>query len=82
MTGPVRKTVRIRGFDYGEGAYFVTVCARRRACLFAEIAGDMARVTETGSVVSRCWLEIPEHCHAVELDAFVIMPNHIHGISG
>jgi putative transposase len=58
--------------DYASaGAYFVTVCTRRRALIF-EIPG-------AAHTVQRCWDEMPSH-FAVELDAFVVMPNHVHGI--
>ena len=38
------------------------------------------QLNDAGSVAEACWLAIPEHFLFVELDAFVIMPNHIHGI--
>jgi len=53
------------------GAYFVTVCTHRRASLFGSAAAAIA--------VQACWDEIPSH-FPVELDAFVVMPNHVHGI--
>jgi putative transposase len=63
---------RLPGHDYSSpGAYFVTVCTHRRALLFAEAPAIEA--------VQACWIEIPSH-FAVELDAFVVMPNHVHGI--
>ncbi len=37
-------------------------------------------LNEYGEIVHRCWMEIPQHFPHVELDAFVIMPNHVHGI--
>ena len=81
MPGPERRSPRLRGYDYAaEGAYFVTVCARRRACLFGAVVGDQMKPRRVGTIVERCWLEIPLHYPTVALDAFVVMPNHLHGI--
>jgi putative transposase len=62
------------------GAYFVTICTRDRACLFGEIANGEMRLNDAGEIARRCWEDIPHHFPFVELDAFVIMPNHMHGI--
>lgn len=61
-------------------AYFVTVCTRRRRHLFGEITGGTSYLNPAGWRVKRCWLEIPQHFPFAELDAFVIMPDHVHGI--
>ncbi len=80
MTGP-RRRIRLSGFDYASpGGYFVTVCARRRRCVFGSIRDDEMHANELGRLVQRCWTEIPMHFPGVERDAFVLMPNHIHGI--
>ena len=68
-----RRSVRLRGYDYSqEGAYFVTICTHRQALLFED--------DETRAVVEQCWLAIPDHFPCVELDEWVVMPNHLHGI--
>jgi putative transposase len=67
-----RRRLRLSGYDYASaGAYFVTVCTHRRAALLA--------VTAHVRSVLACWREIPEHFD-VELDAFSVLPDHIHGI--
>jgi REP element-mobilizing transposase RayT len=72
-----RRSIRIKGYDYSQpGAYFVTICARDRECLL----GSVLRLNEFGEIAQRCWEEIPGHFPSVELDAFVVMPNHIHAI--
>jgi putative transposase len=78
---PHRRTIRLKGWDYsGEGWYFVTLVAFRRECLFGVIhAGEMT-VNPLGMIVQECWDAIPAHFPNVILDAFVIMPNHVHGI--
>lgn len=69
------------GFDYSlPGAYFVTVCADRRKCLFGEIVLNEMKVSEFGAIVNECWMEIPRHFANVQLAAHVVMPNHLHGL--
>lgn len=76
-----RRSVRLRGYDYRQpGAYFVTVCTQGRLCLFGHVVGEEVRLSPIGAVVRQCWVEIPLHFPHVGLDAYVVMPNHIHGI--
>ena len=78
---PRRHSIRLRRYDYSEaGAYFVTLCAQDRRCLFGRITQGQARLNEAGAIVRQCWHDIPFHFPRVELDCFVVMPNHIHGI--
>jgi REP-associated tyrosine transposase len=58
----------------------VTVCTRDRACLFGHVVNGEMRLNDAGEIARRCWEDIPHHFSVVELDAFVIMPNHIHGV--
>jgi len=81
MPGPERKSPRLREFDYATaGAYFVTVCARARACMFGEAVQDDIRLSQTGQLVATCWLDLPIHFSGLGLDEFIVMPNHLHGI--
>ncbi len=76
-----RRSIRLRGYDYRQrGAYFVTIVAQDRHCLFGNVDGNIVRLNEAGRVARMVWEEIPAHFPHVELDAFVVMPNHIHGI--
>lgn len=76
-----RKLTRLKGYDYSQsGAYFVTVCAHNRQNLFGGIEGGKIILNEYGNIVNHCWREIPAHFPHVELDEFVIMPNHVHGV--
>lgn len=76
-----RRSTRLRGYDYSlRGAYFVTICSVNRACLFGEIVNGEIRLHQAGFTVQECWEEIPAHFPDVELDEFVVMPNHVHGI--
>jgi REP element-mobilizing transposase RayT len=68
-------------YDYTQpGAYFITVCAHERTCVFGDIVDGEMRVNDAGWMVQQCWDEIPEHYPGIEIDAFTVMPNHIHGI--
>jgi REP element-mobilizing transposase RayT len=76
-----RQSTRLKGYDYAQpGAYFVTVCTRKRECSFGEVADGEIRLNEHGMAVSEEWLRTAQLRETVELDAFTIMPNHIHGI--
>lgn len=76
-----RKSIRLKNYDYSSaGEYFVTICTYDRKCLFGEIAGEEMRLSSIGSIVQEEWLRTPILRSGVSLDAYVIMPNHIHGI--
>jgi REP element-mobilizing transposase RayT len=58
----------------------VTICTHDRVCLFGEVVDGEMRLNDLGEIVRECWLAIPDHFPNTALDAFVIMPNHVHGI--
>jgi len=73
--------MRLRHFDYSTpGAYFITICTDRRVCHFGQVRDDAVCLTAVGSMVASVWSQLSTHYPAVQTDAFVIMPNHIHGI--
>ncbi len=76
-----RRSVRLRGYDYSHaGAYFVIICTRNRACLFGEIVDGEMVLDDSGPMVETVWNKLPDRFPNIDLDAFIIMPNHIHGI--
>ena len=76
-----RRSIRLKEYDYSRpGAYFVTVCTHNRECLFGTVTDGKMISSAMGHIVSSCWHDLPAHYPHVELDAFVVMPNHIHGI--
>ncbi len=76
-----RRSIRLRRYDYTQaGAYFVTIITRNHECLFGDVVDGEMRVNALGQVVVECWDALPAHFSNVELDAFVVMPNHAHGI--
>jgi REP element-mobilizing transposase RayT len=48
--------------------------------LFGEIVDGKMALNEFGDIANECWRELPEHFGHIELDDYIIMPNHIHGI--
>ena len=79
--GHHRRSIRVGGFDYAsEGGYFVTICTHDKLCLFGEIIDEAMKLSDAGEVAKQCWLQLPEHFSRVEVDEFVVMPNHVHGI--
>jgi REP element-mobilizing transposase RayT len=80
-TSKNRKLNRLTGYDYcQDGWYFITICAKNREHFFGKIINDKMRLSPIGAVTQKCWQEIPKHFPNVNLDEFIIMPNHIHGI--
>jgi putative transposase len=76
-----RRLTRLKEYDYSQpGGYFITICTKERECLFGEIENDQMKVNNYGQIVQLSWLDLPQHYSNVQLDSFVIMPNHIHGI--
>jgi putative transposase len=68
-------------FNYAEpNAYFVTTCTAGRRCLFGTIVDSMIQLNEIGHIVEEEWFRTTEIRREIILDAFVIMPNHLHGI--
>jgi REP element-mobilizing transposase RayT len=78
---PQRRSPRLQEYDYTqEGAYFVTICSQNRLSLFGEVVADGIRLNDAGRMVAHYWSRLPEQFPTLDLDAFVIMPNHVHGI--
>jgi REP element-mobilizing transposase RayT len=81
-TLPQRKSPRLQGYDYSQsGAYFITICTHQRQNLFGEVIDGVMHCSQAVDIAVACWQTIPNHYPAIELDAFVVMPNnHVHGI--
>jgi REP element-mobilizing transposase RayT len=76
-----RRSIRVKGYDYSqEGAYYVTIVTYQRDCLFGEIKDEEMHLNDFGKIADECWRSIPGHFPFVELGAYVVMPNHMHGI--
>lgn len=76
-----RKSIRLPGYDYSQtGVYFVTICTQNRECMFGDIVDGEMQLNDAGWMVQKVWDEMPTYYHRVDIDEFIIMPNHIHGI--
>lgn len=76
-----RRSIRLKGYDYTrEGAYYFTICCHQRRCLLGEIKDGAMHLNLVGATVKAVWDSLPRHFPLIELDAFVVMPNHVHGI--
>jgi DNA-binding Lrp family transcriptional regulator/REP element-mobilizing transposase RayT len=76
-----RKSLRLSHYDYSQnGAYFITLCTHRRECLFGEIQDGVMVPNDYGRIVIEEWYKSEAIRNEIELDEFVLMPNHIHGI--
>ena len=76
-----RKSIRLKGYDYGQsGAYFITICTQARVRMFGDVVDGLMDLDDVGRIVVQCWNGLPNHYSHVGLDAFVVMPNHVHGI--
>ena len=76
-----RQSMRLPHYDYTQdGAYFVTIVTRNRLRLFGDVLCGKMVLNDIGKLVETVWLEIPSHFEYVTADAFIIMPNHVHGI--
>ena len=75
------ESTRFKGWDYAStGSYFVTICTFDRVNLFGRVVKGQMELNQYGNIVNQCWLDLPNHYKNIRLDAFVIMPNHVHGI--
>lgn len=76
-----RHSIRLKDYDYSQlGAYFITICTYKRECKLGEIIDDKIIMNTSGEIVKNVWLDLPKHYSNIELDEFIIMPNHVHGI--
>ena len=76
-----RRSIRLPGYDYSQaGAYYITIVTHQRDCLFGKIENEKMILSDLGKIADECWRAIPDHFPLVELGAYVVMPNHVHGI--
>ncbi|MCB0516650.1 MAG: transposase [Chitinophagales bacterium] len=75
------RPLRAKWWNYGNNAaYFITICTKNRVHFFGEIEDGVMRLSNVGVIANILWYEIPHHSTFVKLGAFVVMPNHVHGI--
>jgi putative transposase len=76
-----RRSIRLKGYDYSlPGGYFVTALSFHQKPVFGSIKNGLFKANINGNIVRKCWHELDKHYRSINLDAFVVMPNHIHGV--
>ena len=76
-----RRSIRLKEFDYSSaGAYYITLCSFNRENIFGELENGRVFLNEDGEIAREEWGKTAEIRRGIELDEFVIMPNHVHGI--
>jgi len=76
-----RRSLRLRGYDYSlPGPYYVTLCTQNKKCLFGRVINGEMVPNRTGRIIKEGWIRTGENRDGIELDEWVLMPNHLHGI--
>src|SRR4030042_214188 len=75
------ETTRLQNWNYAsDGWYFITICTKGREHIFGVIEQGTMQLNQYGRIAEQCWFDLPNHYSNLILDAFVVMPNHLHGI--
>ncbi len=75
------ESIRLRDRNYAaNGWYFVTICTHNRIWYFGNVENHEMKLSPIGKIAKQFWAEIPQHSKHTKIDAYVIMPNHVHGI--
>jgi putative transposase len=74
-----RRSIRIQGFDYAQpGSYFITICAWDKKLIFGKITNGEVTLSHLGEIARKELEKLPHRFTNINLDCFVVMPNHIH----
>ena len=75
------KSIRLKHWNYSlNGIYYVTICTKNRECWFGDIVNGEMKLSRVGKIIANEWVETERIRSYVQLDEWVIMPNHFHGI--
>ncbi|MBD3379532.1 MAG: hypothetical protein GF408_03610 [Candidatus Omnitrophica bacterium] len=76
-----RRSIRLKNYDYTQqGAYYMTICAGDRKCVFGDVRDGEMVLNDAGMMVDKWWRELTSKYSMIKIDEYKIMPNHIHGI--
>ncbi len=76
-----RRSIRLKEYDYShQGMYFVTVCTHDKKCNLGKVMDDEMQLNKYGYLVRNEWIKTTDIRNNIELDSYIIMPNHLHGI--
>lgn len=75
------ESIRLPNKDYAaNGWYLIAICTQNRAYFFGYVVAGEMQLSAVGKIAQQFWAEIPNHFAHTYIDAYVIMPNHVHGI--
>jgi putative transposase len=75
------ESTRLPNRNYAaNGWYFITICTKDCFHYFGQVVSGQVKLSEIGEIAQKCWVEIPNHFEHIQIDTYVIMPNHVHGI--
>ncbi len=78
---PNRQSIRLQGYDYSRpGFYFITICVQNMKHIFGDVHDGKMYLNELGEIARDYWNTIDNRYPNTRVDAFIIMPNHVHGI--
>lgn len=76
-----RRSIRLPGHQYSDnGAYYITIRTFGRSHSLGRIEGTSISRSAEGIIADERWRAIPGHHPGVSIDAWVVMPDHVHGI--
>jgi putative transposase len=76
-----RRSIRLQHYDYSQnGAYFITICVQNRECRFGRVENGKMILNGSGQMIEKWWQKLPSKFSNIQLNAFIVMPNHFHGI--
>lgn len=76
-----RGSARLRGYDYSRsGGYFVTIPVQGQRWRMGTLKNVQVNLSLIGIIVDACWQHIFNRYAKVEVDTFIVMPNHLHGV--
>jgi REP element-mobilizing transposase RayT len=76
-----RKRQRLFGYDYKKpGGYYITISIDSSQIKLGKIHNQRMKLNKLGSIVDKCWKDLPNHYVNIKLDEYVIMPDHFHAI--
>src|SRR3972149_5146321 len=75
------RSIRLKEYDYSQtGAYFITICAYNKECIFGDVVDGKIILNQFGEIVKAEWLKTFDIRKNLILDEYIVMPNHFHGI--
>ena len=75
------ESARCPNWDYtSNGYYFVTICTHKRQCFFGNVVSAKMQLSDIGLIITKEWQKTSQIRPSVQLDRWVVMPNHLHGI--